>query len=105
MKENFVESGGAELLDKISQLSLPHYNYKGTTEKHIGPMAEDFAALFNVGSVDENTGQIDPMYLSAKDVAGVSLAGVKELIAEKNKLENRVAELERLVRSLIDSKN
>lgn len=104
-KENFVEIGGAELLEKIAQLSLPHYNYKGTTEKHIGPMAEDFAALFNVGSVDENTGQIDPMYLSAKDVAGVSLAGVKELIAEKNKLENRVAELERIVRSLIDSKN
>lgn len=102
-KENFVEIGGADLLDKISQLSLPHYNYKGTTEKHIGPMAEDFAALFNVGSVDENTRQIDPMYLSAKDVAGVSLAGVKELISKNSKLENRVAELERLVQSLLKS--
>ncbi len=103
-KENFVEIGGTELLDKISQLSLPHYNYKGTTEKHIGPMAEDFAALFNVGSVDENTGQIDPMYLSAKDVAGVSLAGVKELISKNNRLEDRVAELERLLQSLLNSK-
>lgn len=103
-KENFVEIGGSELLDKISQLSLPHYNYKGTTEKHIGPMAEDFAALFNVGSVDENTGQIDPMYLSAKDVAGVSLAGVKELIAENKKLESRIAELERIVQSMLNNR-
>lgn len=99
-KENLVEIGGAELLDKISQLSLPHYNYRGTTEKHIGPMAEDFAALFNVGSVDENTGQIDPMYLSAKDVAGVALAGVKELSERNRKLQEQVQLLLKRIENL-----
>ncbi len=103
-KENFVEMGGSELLDKIAQLSLPHYNYKGTAEKHIGPMAEDFAALFNVGSIDETTGQIDNRYLSAKDVAGVSLAGVKELIRKNAALEQRIAKLEALLQSLSNGK-
>ncbi len=103
-KENFVEIGGAELLDKISQLSLPHYNYKGTTEKHIGPMAEDFVALFNVGSVDENTGQIDPMYLSAKDVAGVALAGVKELSERNRELQEQVQLLLKRIENLESNK-
>ncbi len=103
-KENFVEIGGAELLDKISQLSLPHYNYKGTTEKHIGPMAEDFAALFNVGSVDENTGQIDPMYLSAKDVAGVALAGVKELSERNRELQDLVQLMLKRIENLESNK-
>jgi trimeric autotransporter adhesin len=93
-KENFTPFNGPELLRKISALSVTTYNYKGTTEKHIGPVAEEFVGAFDTGVIRESDGKRDDQYLAGSDVAGVALAGVQELLKKIDQLEKRIAELE-----------
>jgi trimeric autotransporter adhesin len=108
-KENFTPFNDSELLFKIANLSITTYNYKGTTEKHIGPVAEEFVGAFDTGVIRETDGKRDDMYLSSSDVAGVALAGVQELLKQNKELkteneniktkiaalEKRMAELEK----------
>jgi hypothetical protein len=93
-KENFTPFDGAELLRKISALSVTTYNYKNSTEKHIGPVAEEFVGAFDTGVIRESDGKRDDQYLAGSDVAGVALAGVQELLKKIDQLEKRIAELE-----------
>jgi len=105
-KERFVQYRPAEVLEKILQLPVEGYFYKGTEEYHITPMAEDFYRLFGTGVHEiietDSTGQLvrrpNPnvdKYLAASDVAGVALLGVQALHEENAQLRQRVADLER----------
>jgi hypothetical protein len=93
-KENFQSLGANELMDKISRLELTSWNYKDSDEKHIGPMAEDFVAAFDVGTIRESDSSREDHYLAAGDVAGVALAGVQALLDRIEELEARIVELE-----------
>jgi hypothetical protein len=92
-KENFTPFDGSELLSKISNLSITTWNFRQSTEKHVGPVAEEFVGAFDTGVIREDDGQRDDKYLAAGDVAGVALAGVQELIHEIEKLKKEIAEL------------
>ena len=101
-KENFQSLNSRELLEKISSMPVEAWNYKNSDERHIGPVAEDFVSAFDVGTIRDD-GIRDNKYLSAEDIAGVALAGVKELINENQelkqtieKLSQRIAELEKI---------
>jgi trimeric autotransporter adhesin len=108
-KENFTPFNGSELLSKIANLSITSYNYKNSTEKHVGPVAEEFVGAFDTGVIRESDGKRDNQYLAASDVAGVALAGVQEIIKQNRELktenenmktkiddlERRLSELER----------
>lgn len=87
LKENFVPVDEKIILNKISQLPITKWNYKRDTKKtrHIGPMGQDFYALFNVGSDDKHTSSIDR--------SGVALAGIKAL---NEKLEKQTEEIKSL---------
>ncbi|MCP4570643.1 MAG: hypothetical protein GY841_23920 [FCB group bacterium] len=100
-KDNFQTIDSEELMTKISDMSIESWNYKESDERHIGPVAEDFVGAFDVGTVRED-GSRDNQYLSYGDVAGVALAGVKELYKRNQELESEVAELKELVRQLVD---
>ena len=104
-KERFVQYRPAEVLEKILQLPVEGYFYKGTQEYHITPMAEDFYRLFGTGVHEiietDSTGQLvrrpNPdvdKYLAASDVAGVALLGIQALHAENAQLRRRVSDLE-----------
>jgi hypothetical protein len=99
-KENFILFDGAELLKKISALSITTYNYKNSTEKHIGPVAEEFVDAFDTGVIRESDGKRDDQYLAGSDVAGVALAGVQELTRENRELRQMIIELQRKVEQL-----
>ena len=106
-KENFTPLDAQQLLSRIAVMPIESWNYKGTTEQHIGPTAEDFVAAFDVGAVRKTDGQRDNQYLAAGDVAGVALAGVKELVvrngqlqAEVTQLRGELAELKAIVQQL-----
>jgi hypothetical protein len=86
-KENFTPFDGNELLSKVSNLSVTTYNYINSTEKHVGPVAEEFVEVFDVGVIRESDGKRDDQYLAASDVAGVALAGVQELIKQNRELK------------------
>jgi len=105
-KERFVQYRPADVLEKILQLPVEGYFYKGTEEYHITPMAEDFYRLFGTGVREiietDSTGQLvrrpNPdvdKYLAASDVAGVALLGIQALHEENAQLRQRVSDLER----------
>jgi hypothetical protein len=79
---------GEEILTKVEQLPLLYYSHKDQENgvEHIGPMAQDFYALFGLGE--------DERHISTLDPSGVALAGVKELLNRIEELEYRIAELE-----------
>lgn len=69
MKED-VRPVNLSVLDKLKMLDIPTWRYKGDPIRHIGPMAQDFAAAFGVG---------DGKRIFPQDVMGVMLASMKEL--------------------------
>jgi hypothetical protein len=99
-KENFTPIEGNLLLSKIAGLSITSWNYKNTTEKHIGPVAEDFTEAFDTGVIREDNGKRENQYLAAGDVAGVALAGVQELMkiieAQNKKIEELQGQISEL---------
>ena len=70
-KENFELLDNTEILDKIGELPITRWNYKGLPEQHIGPMAQDFYRIFRVGTDDKTISTIDP--------SGIALAGIQGL--------------------------
>jgi trimeric autotransporter adhesin len=80
-KEDFSDLNSNELLQKIAQLSIQRWKYKGTNEYHIGPTAQDFYKLFGLGTDDKSISTVDP--------AGIALAAIQEqqrLIEKQNEL-------------------
>jgi len=92
-KENFQPLNSHDLLAKISSLPVQTWQYKDTDERHIGPVSEDFVEAFDVGTA--KNGKRDDKYLSPGDVAGVALAGVKELAQQKQKLKEELDKISR----------
>jgi len=79
LKEDYQSINTTEILDKVSQLDIEKWKYKGIDRQHIGPYAEQFQALFGVG---------DGRTINMIDVFGVMLGSIKQLTKE-------VAELKR----------
>ncbi|HKP68449.1 MAG TPA: tail fiber domain-containing protein [Pyrinomonadaceae bacterium] len=84
-KENFVSASG--VLASLRKIPVTSWNYisEGRNVRHLGPMAEDFYAQFRLGTGNASIG--------VQDLAGVSIAAVKELDAQ---LQQKDAEIERL---------
>lgn len=75
------------VLAKLAQLDISTWSYKGDGEtRHIGPMAQDFYALFQTGKNERG--------ISAIDTTGVALASIKALHSENAELKQRLAKLE-----------
>ena len=67
-KEGITTLDGTDILAKIKQLSITRWKYKGTNEYHIGPMAQDFYKLFNVGVDDKSISSLDPAGIALKAI-------------------------------------
>jgi hypothetical protein len=89
MKENFVPVDGEEVLLRLRSVPISIWNYKtqSANVRHIGPMAQDFAAAFEVGDDDKHISAIDP--------DGVALAGVKALDDRTADQQSRIEALEK----------
>jgi len=99
LKEKFANIDSSEILHRVASLPITSWNFKtdGQT-RHIGPMAQDFYAAFNVGTDDK--------HIATVDEGGVALAaiqGLNEKLKEKDvqieALAKRLADLEQLVKS------
>jgi hypothetical protein len=107
LKENFVEIDSKEVLERVSRLPITEWNFKGYALRHIGPVAQDFQALFPLGGSDTT--------IDSGDLQGVSLAaiqGLHELLREKDgeistlkkqnaELEARLTVVESLLKTLV----
>lgn len=86
LKENKEALDRFNILDKVNQLSITRWNYKiDGTRKYIGPMAQDFHRLFEVG--DDTT-------ISTIDPAGIALLSIQALSAEINILKEQNQDLQ-----------
>jgi hypothetical protein len=95
-KENFAAVDGEAMLAKVVALPITSWNYtfEDPSVRHIGPMAQDFKAAFDVGATDKAIAKVD--------ADGVALAAIQALqkrtVAlrdENEQLRARLAELER----------
>ena len=113
LKENFRPVDGQQVLEGISQLPISTWNFisEGQEIQHMGPVAQDFYAVFGLGADDQ--------HIAPLDANGVALAGVQELyqmvlereaqvaqLQQQNAdLESRLAQLEALVNTLVEAQS
>jgi Chaperone of endosialidase len=94
VKERFEAVDPHAVLAAVATLPIERWSYKGEPVRHLGPMAQDFAAAFGLGADDRH---IFPL-----DAAGVALAAIQELLALTRAQEARLDALERELTALRD---
>jgi hypothetical protein len=101
-KEHFAPVDVQEILTKVVTLPIETWNYKDQNPacRHIGPMAQGFAAAFNVGE--------DNRFINTVDANGVVLAAIQalyKLLQEKDAAIGAMrAELHELKQQMVSSK-
>ena len=90
MKRNIRRVDTKKILDKVMELPIKQWNYKSqaTDIRHIGPMAQDFYTIFEIGENDLTISTIDP--------SGIALAAIQELYRNTKELESRTREIDDL---------
>jgi endosialidase-like protein len=91
-KEAFEAVEPRAVLAGVVALPIERWSYKGESARHLGPMAQDFAAAFGLGQDDRH---IFPL-----DAAGVALAALQGLHALVQTQGARLETLEREVAAL-----
>jgi hypothetical protein len=72
-KDNFFAVDVSQVLEAVAALPISTWNYKteDSSVRHMGPMAQDFKAAFEVGQ--------DDRHISTVDADGVALAAIQGL--------------------------
>ena len=86
-KTSISNISSRQVLTLLNKLMIKKWRYKGTEEYHIGPFAEQFNALFDLGVKE------DKEHISAMDLAGISLLGIQEQSKHIEKLQNENQQL------------
>lgn len=99
LKENFAPIDSQDILAKINKMPISTWNYKfdDTAVRHLGPMAQDFAAAFGVGH--------DDRHISTIDEGGVSLAGIQALYRLVQKQSKEIEALQQQINELKSNAN
>jgi trimeric autotransporter adhesin len=73
-KENFESVNPETVLAKVTSLPISEWNYKTAlaSQRHLGPMAQDFHAAFDLNGKDDK-------HISVIDEGGVALAAIQGL--------------------------
>jgi hypothetical protein len=88
-KREIVPIEPEEVLAKLDRLPISTWNRKTDlpSVRHMGPMAQDFAAIFGLGE--------DDLHIATIDMAGVSMAAIQALHAGMQQRDAEVATLRR----------
>jgi hypothetical protein len=98
-KDGITRVDPQAVLSKLEALPISTWHVKAddADTRHMGPMAQDFAAAFGLGA--------DARHIAPVDVGGVSLAAIQALNAKLNGqvqvLEERLSERDRQLESLL----
>ena len=94
-KTDFKEvTDGSKFLKNFETIKLGSWRYKTADkqDRHYGPMAQEFFALFGndgLGFIGNDT------TISTMDIDGVMMIAIKELVLEKNKQQEEIAALKK----------
>jgi hypothetical protein len=93
IKQNIQSINPETILQTVSALALSAWEYKSRPgERHIGPMAQDFQAAFELGADDTS--------ISVVDASGVALASIQALEARNRALQTTVEQLEERLQAM-----
>ncbi|MBU0508783.1 tail fiber domain-containing protein [bacterium] len=97
-KTNRRAANTEEILAKVAQLPIEEWNYKhqDASNRHVGPMAQDFWSLFHLGD--------DSLSISTIDPDGIALAAIQELAKQVNALKEENQSLRTQVQTLMAAK-
>jgi hypothetical protein len=85
-----------DVLEKVAALPVSSWRYNASPDaQHIGPMAQDFYAMFGLGSSDKG--------IATVDANGVSLAAIQGLYKIVQEQQTRIEELETRLTMLQDN--
>ncbi|PWB72401.1 hypothetical protein C3F09_06660 [candidate division GN15 bacterium] len=96
LKQNIRVVDGATIMSNLMRLPIKQWSYKAQSPdiEHIGPMAQDFYAIFKLGDDDKTISTIDP--------AGIALAAIQELYRAQQRLQQKTAEIDNLKTELAE---
>ena len=93
LKENFTPLDENEILNRLESVPIQKWNYKNEPQAdHIGPVAQDFYAAYQLGDSEKSIGTVD--------ADGVAFAAIKALHKTLREQQERIAVLERTVKQL-----
>lgn len=101
-KANFAPVDRKEILDRMANLPITRWNYKGQSPsiQHIGPTAQDFYAAFNLGESERSINMVD--------AEGVVIAAIQSLYKTLQEKERQIdalqSNLDRMVADSIDQR-
>ena len=95
LKADLASVDGQAMLARVASLPIQSWRYRTEESaiRHIGPMAQDFAAAFHVGDDDRHIHVVDGQGVALAAIQGL-LQEVRLLQAENHVLAERVAALE-----------
>jgi len=88
LKDNFTTVDGREVLARLAEVPVSSWNYKAqdASIRHMGPMAQDFYAAFDLGESDTS--------ITTVDADGVALAAIQALYELSQEQADRIQALE-----------
>ena len=94
IKEAFAKIDPKIILERVALLPITSWNYKSQDRsiRHIGPMAQDFAAAFAVGE--------DDRHINMVDASGIALASIQALHQLVQQQAEQIAELRDQVKAM-----
>jgi hypothetical protein len=99
LKEKFTPVNSLEVLNRVAGLPISSWDYKQDAQTHhIGPMAQDFYAAFNVGTDDKHINTVDEGGVALAAIQGLN-EKLKERDVQIEALNKRLADLEQLVKA------
>lgn len=102
-KEEFEAVDARDILTRVIEMPITEWSYKAEDGvRHIGPVAEDFAAAFGLGDDAQTIGTVD-----ADGVALAAIQGLNQIVQEKDaeiaELRERLDRLEAMMAALTDA--
>jgi hypothetical protein len=100
-KENFLPLSGRMVLERIDQIPMRSWNYKGvdpTQDRHYGIMAQEFYHAFGhdeIGTIGNDT-LVNPI-----DMLGIAYAAIKELNTENKALKEQNEQLQQQMQAIL----
>ena len=93
-KENFNAIVPSDVLAKVAAMEITSWNYtfEDPSVRHMGPMAQDFKAAFDLGSTDKA--------IFTVDADGIALASIQALNAEVTTLRAQNEDLQATVNAV-----
>ena len=111
VKTHFEPISARDILAKVAALPITRWNFTNDLRTaHMGPVAQDFKAAFDLGSDDKTIATVDADGVALAAIQGLNQklnekdAEIQSLKQRNDSLAERLNELEAAVKSLVEKK-